>query len=96
MTEPPTRSAAVPRTLTIVGLVAMVVLALVALSGFTYESGDRVYQYFVAEAIVGAATTAAAIWWIVVARSKGAAVAVLVVSILINPIWLLLLIRAFG
>lgn len=84
------------RTLTLLGLLAMIVLAGVALAGLTFESGDHVYRFFLAEAIVGAVTTACAIWWTAVAKPKGFAVTALVVSVVINPIWLMLLIRAFG
>lgn len=96
MTDAPARGTLIPRTATLVGLAAMLVLAGFALAGFTYESGDRVYRFFLAEAIVGAATTGAAIWWVARARSKGGAIVVLVLSILINPIWLMLLIRLVG
>lgn len=90
------RTVTLPRTLTLVGLAAMVVLAVIALAGLTYESGDHTYRFFLAEAIVGAATSACAAWWVVRARPKGAAITVLVLSIVINPIWLMLLIRSFG
>lgn len=96
MTDAPARGTLVPRTIALVGLAGMIVLAGFAFAGFTYESGDRVYRFFLAEAIVGAVTTAAAIWWVARARPKGGAIAVLVVSILINPIWFMLLIRMLG
>ena len=86
-----------PRTIAVIGLVAVSVRAGFAFNVFTYESGDDVYRFFLAEAIVGAVTTAAAIWWLVWAGSRrGAAITVLVVSILINPVWSFLVIRAFG
>lgn len=97
MTEPARPLVGLPRTIAVVGLGAMIVLAGFAFNGFTYESGDDVYRFFLAEAIVGAVTTAAAIWWLAWSGSrKGAAITVLVVSILINPVWSFLLIRALG
>lgn len=92
----PQRSAALPRALAIAGLVAMLVLAGIALAGITFESGDWTYRFFLAEAIVGAVTTGAAAWWAAWSSRRGSAITVLVASILINPIWLFLLIRAFG
>lgn len=97
MTERPRRPVGFPRTIAVLGLVVMLVLGGFALNGFTYESGDDVYRYFLAEAIVGAVTTAAAIWWTAWASPrKRAAITVLVISVVINPFWSFLVIRALG
>lgn len=45
---------------------------------------------------VASVTTIAAIIWTAWSERKGGAIAVLVISVLVNPIWLLLLIRALG
>lgn len=96
MTAAPARRTLIPRTLTLVGLGAMAVLAGFAFRGFTYESGDSVYFFFLAEAIVGAVTTLCAIWWVVWAQHKAVAITLLVLSVVINPIWLFLLILLFS
>lgn len=97
MTERPRRPVGLPRTIAVLGFAVMLVLAGFALNGFTYESGDDVYRFFLAESIVGAVTTAAAVWWTVWATPrKAAAITVLVLSIVINPIWSFLVIRSLG
>lgn len=94
--SPARRTPALPRALSLGGLITMLVLAGVALAGVTFESGDWTYRFFLAEAIVGLVTTAATVWWAAWAPRRGPAITVLVASILINPIWLFLLIRALG
>lgn len=102
MTEPaaapdvPTRSTTVPKVVALVGLLAMLVVKGFELQALTWESGDRVLHLNYLEIGIGVVTTAAAITWTVWSRRKAGAIVVLVLSILFNPIWLLLLIRAFG
>jgi hypothetical protein len=96
MTERPARSTVVPRVIALVGLATMVVLGVVAIQALTWESGDRVLHVNTASLFVGLVTTAAAAWWVVWATRKGAAITVLVISILINPIWMFGLILLLG
>ncbi|CAN5460800.1 hypothetical protein BH10ACT7_BH10ACT7_17960 [soil metagenome] len=74
----------------------MLVLGGFAIQALTWESGDRVLHLNTISLGVGVITTAAAIWWTVRARRKGAAITVLVLSVLFSPIWLFLLILIFG
>jgi hypothetical protein len=90
------RRTTVPKVIALLGLLAIVVLWGFELQALTWESGDRVLQLnYVGIAVASVTTVAAAIWTTWAAR-KGGAIAVLVISVLVNPIWLLLLIRAFG
>lgn len=90
------RSTLVPKLIALLGLTAMLVLAGFEVQALTWESGDRVLHLNYASAAVGAVTSVAAALWVAWSRRKAGAIVVLVVSIVINPIWLLLLIRAFG
>jgi hypothetical protein len=90
------RSTIVPKVVALVGLLAMLVLKGFELQALTWESGDRVLHLNYIEIAIGVITTAAAIIWTIWSRRKAGAIVVLVLSILFNPIWLLLLIRAFG
>ena len=98
MTDAPTpaRRTTLPKVIALLGLFGMLVLWILEIQALTWESGDRVlYLNYIGIGVCVITTIAAATW---TARStrKGGAITVLVVSILINPIWLLLLIRAFG
>lgn len=102
MTEQPAPSGPAPRpfrlakTVALVGLLGMLVLWGFELQALTWESGDRVLHLnYIGIGICIVTTIGAAIWTSRTPR-KGGAIAVLVISILINPIWFLLLIRAFG
>ena len=95
-TDAPRRSTTVPKVIALLGLLAMLVLAGFEFQALTWESGDRVLHLNYASLIVGLVTAVAAALWTAWATRKGGAIAVLVISIVINPIWLLLLIRAFG
>ncbi len=90
------RSTLAPRLVALVGLAGMLVLIGFQFQALTWESGDRVLYLSYGGVAAGVVTSAAAAIWIAWARRKGGAIAVLVVSLLLNPIWLLLLIRAFG
>lgn len=94
--RPDRRSVAIPRAVALVGLLAMVVIGGFALQALTWESGDRVLHLNTVSLGFSVITTAAAIWWLVWAPRKGAAITVLVVSILISPIWMFALILVFG
>lgn len=102
MTEPtraadaPIRTTTAPKTVALIGLLAMLVVKAFELQALTWESGDRVLHLSYLEIGIGVVTTAAAITWTVWSRQKAGAIVVLVLSILFNPIWLLLVIRAFG
>jgi len=90
------RSTTVPKTIALLGLGGMLVLWILEVQALTWESGDRVlYLNYIGIAVCVIITVAAALWtaW---SPRKGWAITVLVTSILINPIWLLLLIRALG
>jgi len=90
------RSTTVPKVIVLLGLLGIVVLWGFEVQAMTWESGDRVLHLnYIGIGIATITTIAAAIWtsWSV---RKGGAITVLVISILVNPIWLLLLIRAFG
>ncbi|MFM9878268.1 MAG: hypothetical protein ACKVOG_10570 [Rhodoglobus sp.] len=90
------RRTTIPKLIAFAGLLGIVVLWGFELQALTWESGDRVlYPSYVGIA-VASVTTIAAILWTVWSTRKGGAIAVLVISVLVNPIWLLLLIRAFG
>ena len=91
-----TRSTTLPKVIALLGLLTMLVLAGFEFQALTWESGDRVLHLNYASIAVGVVTTVAAAVWTARSRTKAGAIVVLVVSILINPIWLLLLIRAFG
>ena len=85
-----------PKVIALLGLLAIVVLWGFELQALTWESGDRVLHLnYMAIAVASVTTIAAAIWtaW---SQRRAGAIAVLVISVLVNPIWLLLLIRAFG
>ncbi|MEQ1734839.1 MAG: hypothetical protein ABL886_00245 [Rhodoglobus sp.] len=91
-----THSTRVPRLIALLGMFGMLVLFGFEVQALTWESGDRVlYLSYAGIAVAGVITIAAATWtaW---AQRKAGAIAVLAISIVINPIWLLLLIRAFG
>ncbi len=90
------RSIVVPRLLALLGLLGMLVLIGFQFQALTWESGDRVLYLSYAGVGTGAVTTLAAAVWTAWTRRKGGAIAALVISVLLNPIWLLLLIRAFG
>jgi len=92
----PGKTTTAPKVVALAGLGGMLLLWILEVQALTWESGDRVLHLnYIGIAVCAVTTIAAAIW---TARSprKGGAITVLVVSILINPIWLLLLIRAFG
>lgn len=90
------RSTVIPRSVALVGLVAMVVVFGLQIQALTWESGDRTLHLAYVNIGVGVVTTVAAALWVAWSRRKAGAIAVLVVSILMNPIWLLLIIRALG
>ena len=90
------RSTTAPKVIALLGLLAMLVLVGFEVQALTWESGDRVLHLNYVSIGVGVVTTVAAAIWTIWARRKAGAIVVLIVSILINPIWLLLLIRAFG
>ena len=86
----------VPKVIALLGLLGMLALWILEFQALTWESGDRVLHLnYIGIGVCVVTTIAAAIW---TSRStrKGGAITALVISILINPIWLLLLIRAFG
>ena len=95
-TDAPRRSTTLPKVIALLGLLTMLVLAGFEFQALTWESGDRVLHLNYAGVIVGLVTSVAAGIWTAWATRKGGAIAVLVISIVFNPIWLLLLIRAFG
>ena len=95
-TDAPRRSTTVPKVLALLGLLAMLVLVGFEFQALTWESGDRTLHLSYAGVIVGLVTAVAAGLWTAWATRKGGAITVLVISIVINPIWFLLLIRAFG
>ncbi|HQI66196.1 MAG TPA: hypothetical protein PLJ54_07450, partial [Rhodoglobus sp.] len=80
----------------LLGLLAIVVLWGFELQALTWESGDRVLHLSYGAIAVATVTTIATIVWTAWSARKGGAIAVLVISVLVNPIWLLLLIRALG
>ena len=92
----PRRRTLAPKLIGLLGLLGMLVLIGFQFQALTWESGDRVLYLSYAGIGVGLVTTVASAVWTAWASRKGGAIAVLVVSILLNPIWLLLLIRAFG
>ena len=95
-TDAPSRSPAMPRTIALLGLMAMLVLGGFAIQALTWESGDRVLHLNTISLGVGLVTTAAAVWWTIRARRKGAAITVLVLSVLLSPAWLFLVVLIFG
>ena len=95
-TDAAPRSTVVPKVVALVGLAAMLVTKGFEFAALNYESGDRVLYLSYLEIGIGVVTTAAAVTWTIWATRKAGAIVVLVLSILFNPIWLLLLIRAFG
>lgn len=90
------RSPVIPRIVALVGLLAMVVVFGLQIQAQTWESGDRTLDLAYLNIGVGALTTIAAALWVAWSRRKAGAIVVLVISILMNPIWLLLVIRALG
>lgn len=90
------RSTTLPKVIALLGLLTMLVLAGFVFQALSWESGDRVLHLNYASAAAGLVTTVAAIVWAIRSPAKAGAIVVTVVSILINPIWLLLLIRVFG
>ena len=90
------RRTTLPKVIALLGLLAIVVLWGFELQALTWESGDRVLHLNTVSLGFSVITTAAAIWWLVWAPRKGAAITVLVVSILISPIWMFALILVFG
>lgn len=96
LTQSPALRTTVPKTIALLGLGGMLVLWILELQALTWESGDRVlYLNYIGIGVCVVTTVAASVW---TARStrKAGAIVVLVLSILINPIWLLLLILALG
>ena len=89
-------STRVPRLIALLGMVGMLVLFGFELQALTWESGDRSLHLSYVGIAVAALTSVAAAIWTAWAQRKAGAITVLVISIVINPIWLLLLIRAFG
>lgn len=87
---------AVARTVALAGLAAMVVVLILQVQALTWESGDRTLHLAYLNIGIGALTTLAAAFWVAWSARRAGAIAVLVVSILMNPIWLLLVIRALG
>lgn len=92
----PRRRTTVPKVIALLGLLGIVVLWGFEVQALTWESGDRVLHLNYAGIAVASVTTVAAAVWTAWAARKGGAIAVLVISVLVNPIWLLLLIRALG
>lgn len=90
------RSPVIPRIVALVGLLAMVVVFGLQIQAQTWESGDRTLHLAYVNIGVGVLTTIAACLWVAWSRRKAGAIVVLVISILMNPIWLLLVIRALG
>ena len=90
------RPIAAPRLIALLGLIGMLVLVGFELQALTWESGDRVLHLSYAGVAVGAVTALSAALWTAWSTRKGGAITVLVISVLLNPVWLLLLIRAFG
>ena len=92
----PSKKATLPKLIALLGLLGMLVLWVLVVQALTWESGDRVLHLnYIGIGVCVLTTIAAAIWTALAARKAGA-IAVLVISIVINPIWLLLLIRVFG
>jgi len=86
----------IPRLVALVGLTGMLVVIGLQLAALNVESGDRVLTLSYVNIGVGVVTTIAAAPWIAWSPRKALAIVLLVVSVLLNPIWLLLLIRALG
>ena len=86
----------IPRLVALVGLTGMLVVIGLQLAALNVESGDRVLTLSYVNIGVGVVTTIAAALWIAWSPRKALAIVLLVVSVLLNPIWLLLLIRALG
>jgi hypothetical protein len=101
-TAPPTsapaarRRTTIPRLIAFAGLLGIVVLWGFELQALTWESGDRVLRLSEIGVAVASVTTVAATIWTIWAPKKAGAIVVLVISVLVNPIWLFLLIRALG
>jgi hypothetical protein len=90
------RSTVIPRIVALVGLLAMVVVFGLQIQALTWESGDRTLHLSYLNIGIGVVTTVAAALWVGWSRRRAGAIVVLVISILMNPIWLLLVIRALG
>ncbi len=93
---PTRRSTTLPKVIALLGLLGIVVLWGFELQALTWESGDRVLHLNYIGIGIATITSIAAALWTAWAARKGGAIAVLVIRIQVNPIWLLLLIRAFG
>lgn len=92
----PSKKATLPKLIALLGLLGMLVLWVLEVQALTWESGDRVLHLnYIGIGVCVLTTIAAAVWTALAAR-RGGAIAVLVISVVINPIWLLLLIRVFG
>lgn len=98
MTEPtPPRSTVLGKVVAFGGIAGMIVLGFIEI--FTLDVpgvGDRVLYLTYGGVAAGLVATAGAILWLVRSRTKTGAIIVLVITVLMNPIWLLLLIRLFG
>lgn len=90
------RSPVIPRIVALIGLVAMVVVFGLQVQAQTWESGDRTLELAYLNIGIGVVTTVSAALWTAWSPRKAGAIIVLIVSVLMNPIWLLLLIRALG
>lgn len=86
----------IARAVALAGLAAMVVVVILQVQALTWESGDRTLHLSYVNIGIGAVTALAAALWVAWSPRKAGAIVVLVVSILMNPIWLLLVIRALG
>lgn len=91
-----TRSTTAPKAVALLGLLGIVVLWGLQVQALTWESGDRVLHLNYVGIGLATGTTIAAAFWTAWASRKGGAITVLAISILVNPIWLLLVIRALG
>jgi hypothetical protein len=97
MTETVPRSTLPGKLIAFAGIAGMIVLGIIEV--FTLDVpgvGDRVLHLTYGGVAAGLVATAGAIFWLVRSRTKTGAIIVLVISVLMNPIWLLLLIRLFG
>ena len=87
---------AIARIIALIGQLAMLVVIGFQIAALDYESGDLILHLSYANFGIGLVTTLAAILWAVWSPRKVGGILIAVFSLILNPVWLLLLIRALG
>jgi hypothetical protein len=80
------------RIIALIGMFAMLVVIGLQIAALNVESGDLVLHLSYANFGIGILTTVSAILWAVWSPSKVGGILVAVFSLILNPVWLILLV----